>query len=189
MPTVRAIGSIPRVSERILAKGSPAKTAPAGLVGALLADIYFSVDVETDGPIPGPYSMLSFALVSAGRMDGNRYSAPANFDDHFYVELKPISEQFENAALAVNGLDRDRLSREGQELRALRWDLALQALAGLRLEDRRGGHGGDPDLPRGSLGSPQVPDGKPRTHTPRSGRRDRTSGDLCQADDGRGQAT
>ena len=25
------------------------------------ADIYFSTDVEADGPIPGPHSMLSFA--------------------------------------------------------------------------------------------------------------------------------
>src|SRR5512133_818869 len=34
------------------------------------ADVYFSADVETDGPIPGPYSMLSFALVPAGVFDG-----------------------------------------------------------------------------------------------------------------------
>jgi hypothetical protein len=25
-------------------------------------DIYFSADIETDGPIPGPYSMLSFGI-------------------------------------------------------------------------------------------------------------------------------
>jgi hypothetical protein len=29
-------------------------------------DAYFSADVETDGPIPGPFSMLSFAIVYAG---------------------------------------------------------------------------------------------------------------------------
>ncbi len=29
-------------------------------------DVYFSADVETDGPIPGPFSILSFALVFAG---------------------------------------------------------------------------------------------------------------------------
>lgn len=28
-------------------------------------DVYFSADVETDGPIPGPFSILSFALVYA----------------------------------------------------------------------------------------------------------------------------
>jgi hypothetical protein len=40
------------------------------------ADIYFSADVETDGPIPGPYSILSFAMVYAGRFDGSRFERP-----------------------------------------------------------------------------------------------------------------
>jgi len=35
--------------------------------GAMTTEVYFSADVETDGPIPGPFSMLSFALVYAGR--------------------------------------------------------------------------------------------------------------------------
>lgn len=80
---------------------------------AEIADVYFSVDVETDGPIPGSYSMLSFAMVPAGRMDGHRYTPPATYDERLYVELKPISEQFEQAALDVNGLDRERLRAEG----------------------------------------------------------------------------
>lgn len=33
------------------------------------ADVYFSADVETDGPIPGPFSILSFALVFARCFD------------------------------------------------------------------------------------------------------------------------
>jgi hypothetical protein len=33
-------------------------------------DLYISADIETDGPIPGEYSMLSFALVLAGGMIG-----------------------------------------------------------------------------------------------------------------------
>lgn len=77
------------------------------------ADAYFSADVETDGPIPGPFSMLSFALVRAGTFDGARFTRPANYDATFYVELRPISEQFEPEALQVNGLDRGRLLREG----------------------------------------------------------------------------
>ena len=59
--------------------------------------------------------MLSFAMVPAGRMDGSTYSPPQSYEDHFYIELKPISERFEEAALAVNGLDRDRLFREGTD--------------------------------------------------------------------------
>jgi DNA polymerase III epsilon subunit-like protein len=78
-------------------------------------DAYFSADVETDGPIPGPYSMLSFALVYAGSFDGRAFSRPLRLDQTFYTELKPISESWQPEALAVNGLDRDRLAREGAE--------------------------------------------------------------------------
>lgn len=81
-------------------------------------DEYFSVDVETDGPIPGPYSLLSFALVYAGRFDGVRFDRPERFDSpdrRIYRELKPISTNFEADALQINGLDRDRLIREGVE--------------------------------------------------------------------------
>jgi hypothetical protein len=77
-------------------------------------DSYFSADVETDGPIPGPYSILSFALVYAGRFDGTHFERPQNFELTFYRELKPISESFEPEALIVNGLDRTRLLTSGQ---------------------------------------------------------------------------
>jgi len=77
-------------------------------------DVYFSADVETDGPIPGPYSILSFALVSAGRFDGKHFQRPPDYRDAFYRELRPISETFDREALRVNGLDRDRLCRQGQ---------------------------------------------------------------------------
>ena len=76
-------------------------------------DIYFSADVETDGPIPGPYSILSFALVYAGSFDGHRFERPTSYEQVFYRELKPISNSFEPEALRVNGLDRERLCREG----------------------------------------------------------------------------
>ena len=76
-------------------------------------DAYFSADVETDGPIPGPFSMLSFAIVYAGSFDGQRFERPKNYERYFYQELKPISNQFQEEALKVNGLDRDRLIREG----------------------------------------------------------------------------
>ena len=76
-------------------------------------DIYFSADVETDGRIPGPFSILSFALVYAGRFDGNRFMRPGSYELTFYRELKPISDSFEPEALRVNGLDRERLCRDG----------------------------------------------------------------------------
>ena len=77
-------------------------------------DAYFSADVETDGPIPGPFSILSFALVYAGSFDGKRFVRPKDYRCAFYKELRPISDAFEAEALRVNGLDRDRLCREGE---------------------------------------------------------------------------
>lgn len=77
-------------------------------------DVYFSADVETDGPIPGPYSILSFGLVYAGEFDGRRYTRPEKFSQGFYRELKPISNEFQQEALDVNGLNRELLCREGE---------------------------------------------------------------------------
>jgi len=76
-------------------------------------DAYFSADVETDGPIPGPFSILSFALVYAGSFDGDRFVPPNSFDDGFYRELRPISNNFQQDALRINGLDRNRLQEIG----------------------------------------------------------------------------
>lgn len=78
-----------------------------------VVDAYFSADVETDGPIPGPFSMLSFALVYAGSFDGQRFQRPDDYTNTFYRELQPISDQFQTEALQVNGLDRNRLIIEG----------------------------------------------------------------------------
>ncbi len=66
-----------------------------------LPELYVAVDVEADGPIPGPYSMISLGMAVAGRPDLT-----------FYTELRPISDDFVPQALAVSGLDRDRLLRE-----------------------------------------------------------------------------
>lgn len=79
------------------------------------ADVFFSAGVETDGPIPGPFSMLSFALTGVGRYDGAHFERFAERSRVHAAELKPIADAFEPEALAVNGLDRERLSREGLE--------------------------------------------------------------------------
>ena len=77
-------------------------------------DVYFSVDVETDGPIPGRYSMLSFALVYAGAFDGRVFYEPPEYNHNFYCEMQPITNEFEVEAMQVNGLDRDKLRLTGQ---------------------------------------------------------------------------
>lgn len=88
-------------------------------------DVYFSVDVETDGPIPGRYSMLSFALVYAGAFDGRIFYEPPEYTNNFYTELRPIYPEFEIEALQVNGLDRDVLLENGQDPRAAMTAAAL----------------------------------------------------------------
>ncbi|WP_374222642.1 hypothetical protein [Streptomyces spinoverrucosus] len=77
--------------------------------------LYISVDIEADGPIPGPYSMLSLGAAVAGRQDADGLTAADPEERTFYRELRPISEEFVPEALAVSGLDRERLEREGAE--------------------------------------------------------------------------
>ncbi|MER5931076.1 exonuclease [Streptomyces sp. NPDC002054] len=77
--------------------------------------LYISVDIEADGPIPGPYSMISLGAAVAGRQDAEGYTAADPEQDTFYRELRPISEEFVPEALAVSGLDRDRLRTEGAD--------------------------------------------------------------------------
>lgn len=76
-------------------------------------DLYISADVETDGPVPGRYSLLSFGLVVVGRYDGRRFERERSERPSFYRELQPISDEYQDEALAVNGLDRKRLAHEG----------------------------------------------------------------------------
>jgi hypothetical protein len=77
------------------------------------ADLYISVDIEADGPIPGPYSMLALGLCVAGRFDGNTYERRNPTNETFYVELAPISTTFSEEALSVSKLNRAELIRSG----------------------------------------------------------------------------
>ena len=58
---------------------------------------YIMVDVESDGPIPGDYSMVSFGAVLVNE----------ELDQSFYGQLRPISEKFIPEALAVSGHTRE----------------------------------------------------------------------------------
>lgn len=78
-------------------------------------DIYISADIESDGPIPGRYSMLSFGLAVAATFDGTTFVPRDPAAATFSRELRPIASEFEPAALAVSGLDRGRLEREGAD--------------------------------------------------------------------------
>lgn len=114
-PTATIADEMPRpvLLESLPSPGAGASTRPQ--VEPSAVDVYFSADVETDGPIPGPFSALSFALVYAGRYDGTSFTRPERYEQTFYRELRPISDAFEPEALRINGLDRDRLAREGAD--------------------------------------------------------------------------
>lgn len=58
---------------------------------------YIMVDIESDGPIPGDYSMISFGAVLVDK----------HLDKTFYGRLKPISNNYIPEALAVSGHSRE----------------------------------------------------------------------------------
>lgn len=59
--------------------------------------------------------MLSFSIVYAGSFDGVTFERPEHFNKVFYRELTPISEEYEQEALDVNGLDRELLKVRGTD--------------------------------------------------------------------------
>lgn len=105
-------------------------------------DVYLSADVETDGPIPGRFSMLSFGLCVAGRGDGATFERAADpAAETFYRELAPLPEAgVDPEALAVSGLDREALAQGG----ARPEDAMREAAAWVRAQV--GSDGGKPVL-------------------------------------------
>ena len=63
-----------------------------------------SVDIETSGPIPGEYSMLSIGACVVGAHDLT-----------FYREFRPNSDKFIPEALAVSGLHLSELNESGTD--------------------------------------------------------------------------
>lgn len=66
------------------------------------SEIFVSVDVETSGPIPGEYSLLSIGACLV--------SDP---DTTFSCELRPINDNADPAALEVSGLSMQELAEHG----------------------------------------------------------------------------
>jgi ribonuclease T len=65
-------------------------------------EVFVSVDVETAGPIPGEYSMLTLGACCVD--DPSRT---------FSCSIKPINDNFVPEALEVTGLSLETLSKEG----------------------------------------------------------------------------
>jgi len=58
------------------------------------------VDIESDGPIPGDYSMISFGAVLVNEQ----------LNTTFYGKLRPISDKYDPEALAVSGHSREEVA-------------------------------------------------------------------------------
>jgi len=66
-------------------------------------DFYISVDVETSGPNPSQYSLLSIGACTIFE--------PVTT---FYVELKPMNERYLESAMMINRLSFERLKENGE---------------------------------------------------------------------------
>jgi len=71
--------------------------------------VYVSVDVEASGPVPGLYNLVSIGAVPVVFADGVWRAA----DQRLYVELKPIAAGFDPGAMAVHGISREHLEKNG----------------------------------------------------------------------------
>lgn len=67
-----------------------------------MSERFFSVDVETSGPIPGEFSLLT---IGACVVDDETKT--------FSARLKPLNQNFIPAAMEVTGLSLDELERTG----------------------------------------------------------------------------
>ena len=65
---------------------------------------YISVDIETSGPIPGEFSMLSIGACVVGETYKN-----------FYIELKPLNENFVKKAIEISGFSLEELKEKGTD--------------------------------------------------------------------------
>ena len=86
---------------------------------------YFCIDIEASGPVPAIYDMVSLGavVVAAGP------SGPLQKGATFYVEIRPEGPKVDPGAMKVNGLDIDKLRREGVPRREALLSLAQWAAA------------------------------------------------------------
>jgi DNA polymerase III epsilon subunit-like protein len=69
-------------------------------------EAFISVDIETAGPIPAKYSMLSLGACLVENPAVN-----------FYAELKPVNKNSDPKALEVSGFSLETLEKSGEEPR------------------------------------------------------------------------
>ena len=73
---------------------------------------WFCVDIECSGTVPALYDMISLGVVAVAEVDGE-----PTLGERWYVEIRPTAPRVDARAMEVNGLDLERLKREGRPLR------------------------------------------------------------------------
>lgn len=82
------------------------------------SEIYISVDIEADGPIPGEYSMVSIGAVVTGSNTARGDVTRFDIDDptnQFSAEFQPISDKWDAEALAISGFPREHFEQNGED--------------------------------------------------------------------------
>ncbi|MFQ5720065.1 MAG: exonuclease domain-containing protein [Acidobacteriota bacterium] len=93
--------------------------------------VYVCIDVEASGPVPAPYNLVSIGAVPVlPRTRAGRPVWEVDESNLFYVELRPLYDGFAPEAMAVHGISRDTLEKNGlpprEAMAALvRWTRAL----------------------------------------------------------------
>jgi hypothetical protein len=78
-----------------------------------MRDVYFSVDIETDGPLPSQASMLSFGIIVAGEFDGTFFANMQHKSLTFSRELKPVMTEFDQTVVKDLRIDREHYAEYG----------------------------------------------------------------------------
>jgi DNA polymerase III epsilon subunit-like protein len=103
MRKLAVLGRIPRATDRV-ADSNDSDAIKMEIRMEVRNEVFISVDVETSGPIPGEYSMLS---IGACLVDAPETS--------FERTLKPLNRNADPEALAVTGFSLEELERIGTE--------------------------------------------------------------------------
>lgn len=80
-------------------------------------ELYFSVDVEPDGHVPGTSSIVSLGACAVALRDDAAGVEPLDCDAEqhgFYAVLRPITDRYIEKALRATGFDRAVLERDGR---------------------------------------------------------------------------
>ena len=71
---------------------------------------YFCIDIEASGPVPALYNMVSLGAVPVVRTGGKWI--PSRED--LYLLLRPMNEGFDPEAMAIHGITREEMERDGE---------------------------------------------------------------------------